>query len=332
MSQAARLGDSCANHGCMPATPIIAGSGDVSINGMPAARKGDVALLHACPCPHMPHGIHDRSITAGSSTVSINGQPAARVGDALCCGGQVAAGSGDVFIGDTPYQSPLHACGESAVKNHAPLLAISPMPLSKPMQWGNAGSPFIAANAVVNTTIERQLRYQARKRLAISTANEPALASSSERLAFNNDNILRAEAAQYVYRVDEHKREPDKFPLPPKAPVGLETLDAAAIFKLDDPKKDPMMNKKSGFGAQLFKSEISGETMLAFRGTNIGSTGLKDAKANIGQGVGRITKQYEQAMDLARLTQQTVGDVVMVGHSLGGSQCSRGYRSKRLYL
>ena len=62
MPKAARLGDSCAGHGCMPPTPIMAGSGDVSINGMPAARQGDMVLLHACPCPYMPHGIHGRSI------------------------------------------------------------------------------------------------------------------------------------------------------------------------------------------------------------------------------------------------------------------------------
>ena len=49
MPSAARLGDSCAGHGCFPATPIIAGSGDVIINGKPAARKGDAVLLHACP-------------------------------------------------------------------------------------------------------------------------------------------------------------------------------------------------------------------------------------------------------------------------------------------
>lgn len=127
MPSAGRLGDSAAGHGCFPATPIISGSPDVSINGKPAARKGDPVLLHACPCPKMPHGIHGRSISAGSSNVSINGKPASRVGDAIGCGGQVAAGSGDVFIGDTPYQSPSHDCGEGAAKSNAPFLRILPL-------------------------------------------------------------------------------------------------------------------------------------------------------------------------------------------------------------
>ncbi|WP_315985809.1 PAAR domain-containing protein [Vibrio quintilis] len=111
-SKAGRLGDSCSGHGCFPATPIVAGSPDVSINGKPAARKGDTVLLHACPCPQVPHGVHGRAINAGSSNVSINGKPAARVGDAINCGGSVAAGSGDVFIGDTPYKGETFDCGK----------------------------------------------------------------------------------------------------------------------------------------------------------------------------------------------------------------------------
>lgn len=134
MPSAARLGDSCAGHGCFPATPIIAGSGDVIINGKPAARKGDAVLLHACPCPNMPHGIHDRAISAGSGNVIINGKLAARVGDAIGCGGSVAAGSGDVIIGSRPYQSPVKACAEQSAKNRAPLLVLTPMLLPTLME------------------------------------------------------------------------------------------------------------------------------------------------------------------------------------------------------
>lgn len=141
MPSAARLGDSGGGHGCFPATPIIAGSGDVSINGKPAARKGDAVLLHACPCPYKPHGVHGRSISSGSSNVSINGKPAARVGDAIDCGGSVASGSGNVFIGDTPYQSPTHECGEGASGEKIPFLRILPMATPKPAFWAKA--PFI---------------------------------------------------------------------------------------------------------------------------------------------------------------------------------------------
>lgn len=140
MPAAARSGDSCAGHGCFPATPIVAGSGDVFINGKPAARQGDTVLLHACPCPKMPHGIHSRSISAGSSTVSINGKPAARVGDGIGCGGSVSVGSGNVFIGDTPYSSPTQKCAQSAVASQSPFLKITP--LAEPLGSGWASSIF----------------------------------------------------------------------------------------------------------------------------------------------------------------------------------------------
>ncbi|MCL1124452.1 DUF6531 domain-containing protein [Shewanella surugensis] len=150
MPKAARFGDTAAGHGCMPATPILAGSGDVSINGKPAAREGDMVLLHMCPCPNMPHGIHMRSIKAGSSNVSINGKPAARVDDAIDCGGKVAAGSPDVLIGDTPYQSPAHKCAEGAAKSHAPMLQFEPMLAPLAGTFG-AGLDFIEQGTQTDT-------------------------------------------------------------------------------------------------------------------------------------------------------------------------------------
>ncbi|WP_292959419.1 type VI secretion system PAAR protein [Neptuniibacter sp. UBA6509] len=104
MPKAARIGDIGSGHGCFPPTPVIAGSGNVMTNGIPAARVGDAVAPHGCGnCP--PHG---RSISAGSGSVFINGKPAARVGDSITCGGSVSAGSGDVIIGDqfTPSSSP----------------------------------------------------------------------------------------------------------------------------------------------------------------------------------------------------------------------------------
>ncbi len=321
MPKAARLGDSCAGHGCFPATPIVAGSGDVSVNGMPAARQGDTVLLHACPCPHMPHGIHGRSISAGSSNVSINGKPASRVGDAIGCGGSVAAGSGDVFIGDTPYKSPTHKCGENAVKDNTPLLAMAPMPILAAIKWGEPANQFITFDSVVTTVKQRKARYEARKKLVKSTADQPQVKAASERLAFNNDSIIRAEAADYVYRVDENRRDPEQYPLP-EAPVGLELLDTKKIPGLENAV---LMGKKTGFGAALFKSEINDSTMLTYRGTNNGVTGWKDWSTNGAQGIGKQTKQYDQAMKLAQQTKIALGkDIDIVGHSLGGGLAASG--------
>ena len=92
---AARLMDIGSNHGAYPPTPIIVGSGDVFCNGRPAAREGDMLLLHMAPkCPP-----HPRAIKKGSSSVFVNGKPLARVGDPVDCGGSIITGAGDVLVG-----------------------------------------------------------------------------------------------------------------------------------------------------------------------------------------------------------------------------------------
>ncbi|GJC03591.1 MULTISPECIES: PAAR domain-containing protein [Aeromonas] len=325
MPSAARLGDSCAGHGCFPATPIIAGSGDVIINGKPAARKGDAVLLHACPCPNMPHGIHSRAISGGSSNVFINGKAAARVGDAIGCGGSVAAGSGNVIIGDSPYQSPAKSCAEQTAKKRLPLLALSPMlvPWQTLLEWA---APVALPEAEKTLTeAQRKLRYQARKQLSERAAKVPGLVDAGKRLGFNNDSILRAEAAKYVYEVDELNRGVIKDKLS-ASPVGLQLIDTKKIPGLEATE---FTDKESGFGAALFKSSINNENMLTYRGTNNGVTGKMDWMTNIAQGlVGAETKQYTQAMDLATQVQDAVASpsspLVLVGHSLAGGEASAG--------
>ncbi|MDP2570629.1 PAAR domain-containing protein [Vibrio penaeicida] len=70
--------------------PVAAGSPNVLINSMPAARQGDMAPCIGPPDP----------ISAGSSSVFINGKPAARMGDGTAHGCVIVGGSGNVFIGD----------------------------------------------------------------------------------------------------------------------------------------------------------------------------------------------------------------------------------------
>lgn len=108
MSKAARVGDKVSGHDCFPETTIISGSPDVFINGKPAARAGDSADTHACPCNGKPHGEHPRTIAEGAPTVFINSLPAARVGNSADCGGVILTGSDHVFIGNIPYQAEDH--------------------------------------------------------------------------------------------------------------------------------------------------------------------------------------------------------------------------------
>ncbi len=89
----AKLGDlaHCPNcaHGCNACPhdvkgPIISGSPTVTIDGLPAARKGDKGIHSAC-C-----GSNTFEITGGDPTVLIDGKPAARVGDETAhCGGNL---------------------------------------------------------------------------------------------------------------------------------------------------------------------------------------------------------------------------------------------------
>ena len=70
---------------------------------------------------------------------------------------------------------------------------------------------------------------------------------------------------------------------------------------------------RHGFGAALYK--VGDGYMLAFRGTDQ----RVDWPGNIKQGVGLRASQYEQAIKLAeRVYDETGGNVMMVGHSLGG--------------
>ncbi|MFP1736432.1 PAAR domain-containing protein [Lonsdalea quercina] len=328
MPSAARLGDSCSGHGCFPATPVIQGSSDVIINGKPAARKGDMVLLHACPCPTMPHALHPRSISAGSSNVIINGKAAARVGDAIGCGGSVAAGSGDVIIGDTPHQSPVKSCAEQSASKRSPLLALSPMmlPWKGLMSWTPTAELPLPTEAL--TLEQRKARYAARKQLAQQASTNPNLQAAAKRLAENNDSILRAEAAKYVYDVDEFRRGAKaELPAPP---VGLSILDPEVMLSKDE---GDFFKKDSGFGAVPFKSEINGETMLTFRGTDNGVTGFKDWRTNGAQGMGLRSAAYEQAKNAAKTFKRMHPDenLVLVGHSLGGGEASAGVSATGLH-
>ena len=96
MKPAARITDmhTCpmVNPGGVPHVggPVLPpGCANVYINGLAAARVGDMATCAGPP----------DSIVSGSTTVTIGGMPAARVGDSLAHGGVIVAGSATVTIG-----------------------------------------------------------------------------------------------------------------------------------------------------------------------------------------------------------------------------------------
>lgn len=105
---AAKVDNIGTDHEGFHPTAITAGSPDVFIDGIPAARVGDPLAPHDKP----NHPPHPRNIASGSSTVLVNGKPLAITGGAVDCGG-VIIGSGTVIVGDIapPVTTPLSIAG-----------------------------------------------------------------------------------------------------------------------------------------------------------------------------------------------------------------------------
>ncbi|MBA1232768.1 hypothetical protein G7013_24265 [Pseudomonas viridiflava] len=85
--------------------PIVAGSGDVFFDGLPAARQGDASACGGA----MSGGL--------ATTVLINGKPAATVDSVGTHGNKVTAGSGTVIIGNS----------------HTPAAFVAPLPVD--IKW-----------------------------------------------------------------------------------------------------------------------------------------------------------------------------------------------------
>jgi uncharacterized Zn-binding protein involved in type VI secretion len=107
MPPAARLGDKheCP-HGGGQIQPSC--SPDVFINGLPAARLGDVT----------EDSIGHDPIVQGEPSVRINGKPAARLSDKTDHGGVITQGSPNVFIGP-PFSGH---CMKEAAANGTPFI------------------------------------------------------------------------------------------------------------------------------------------------------------------------------------------------------------------
>ncbi|MBS7457148.1 Mbeg1-like protein [Coralloluteibacterium stylophorae] len=79
-------------------------------------------------------------------------------------------------------------------------------------------------------------------------------------------------------------------------------------------------DSSTGFRAAIYTNG-DGDHVLAFAGTD--ATSLRDWAANLGQGLGMDTSQYNQAVALAKDAKLAFGDdLVITGHSLGGGLAS----------
>ena len=159
------------------------------------------------------------------------------------------------------------------------------------------------------TLEEKKARLKQRNRLieaAEEKAASPGMAgtpqaaeiqAAADRLKTNNIAVERARLAQNVYNPD-----------PNSAPPGWERVG-------DYPGTD-------GFHAARYRSQIDGTEVLAFEGTTMSS--MDDWSANLGQGLGMQTSQYDQAITLAREQARAHPNIQLTGHSLGGGLASAG--------
>lgn len=96
MPAVTRVGDKSTGHDNCPPVEAGEGSSNVFVNGKPVVLVGDKYAPHGCE----KHAEHQGYLAEGSPSVFINGKPVGRVGDAISCGGTVAEGSSNVFIGN----------------------------------------------------------------------------------------------------------------------------------------------------------------------------------------------------------------------------------------
>ena len=121
---------------------------------------------------------------------------------------------------------------------------------------------------------------------------------------------------QDLYQVAE-RRQASQEPLPHDLPDGWSRIsnDELTANGID---VDDLHNRKSGFDAGFYRGP-EGQVVLTFCGTDQ----ARDWASNLGQGVGLPTKQYEDAMELARKAKSAFGpELVLSGHSLGGGLAS----------
>lgn len=141
---------------------------------------------------------------------------------------------------------------------------------------------------------------------------------AAERLERDMVGVERARLSKHVY--DQY--DPDHQP-PTSPPTGYLLPSSEELVKLKF-KTDELAPGDSSFRAQIYKVDpevgpMPPEYIMAFRGTVTKEDWLE---TNGPQGLGRETKSYNRAMELARKMARTELFVEFTGHSLGGGLAS----------
>lgn len=168
------------------------------------------------------------------------------------------------------------------------------------------------------TSVAGKVERSAERRLLIGDARYEAAA-----LPPASRKGLLATAARFerdIQAVEHARLAGDVYDTKGDPPLGWTRLsdDPATVAKLGLRQED-FAPGDSDFRAALYRSELTGETVLAFKGTTSGA----DWGTNLSQGLGQDTDYYNRAMNLARRVKHaTPGPLSITGHSLGGGLAS----------
>jgi type VI secretion system secreted protein VgrG len=141
---------------------------------------------------------------------------------------------------------------------------------------------------------------------SLSGPEQASVLAAADRLDKNNVAVERARLSEDVYKDSG-------------APTGWTRLSDGNLPP--NLQNQVWSDPRSDFQAALYRSDIDGTVVLAFRGTE----GVTDWLNNIQQGTGIGSEQYLRAIDLALAVQRTYGNnFEITGHSLGGGLATAG--------
>lgn len=125
----------------------------------------------------------------------------------------------------------------------------------------------------------------------------------------------RAAMAEATYEKDPSKRRPP----PGWSNASDEDLRSLGLINSNGEKLTTITD--SDFGSAVFKNNSTGEYVIGFEGTK--PLSRQDWLTNGGQGLGRESEYYTQAIQIARRANANApGRVSFTGHSLGGGMAS----------
>jgi uncharacterized Zn-binding protein involved in type VI secretion len=261
--------------------PILPpGCPTVLIGGLPAARVTDMATCVGPP----------DVIAMGSPTVLIGNLMAARIGDPTAHGGVIVLGCPTVIIGEAGM--------------------------------GSARAPGLLMPGLNQELEEKKDRLRKRAALiAKARKTAPSLPQDKQKETldvadrFERDTVAveRARLSSDVY--------PGKDGTRGTPPVGWDRLSDSPE-KLEELGINPsdLTPSGSGFRATLYRSDIDGSLVVAYKGTTM--TSMEDWKNNITQAVGVKSDYYERAIRLSQKLDANGEPFEITGHSLGGGMAS----------